>query len=223
MSNELEKTSGAVPDTTGKNAFEQYADDIDNQMIVGELLKFSKGDYLIGRDGGECTETALAALMPGLVHGWIRWADGRPVEHAMGLLVDGFAPPNRDALGHNDKATWELDAKGEPRDPWQLGFYLPMVTENCATVFTFSSTSDGGRRRALAPLCREHGHRIRQHPNEIPIARLEQGSYQHSDRSIGRVKYPLFPVARWVNAEPYLAAVAAIAGRPLDLLPGGTV
>jgi hypothetical protein len=159
--------------------------------------------------------------MHGLVHGWIRW--GNPIEHAMGLLIKGFTPPSRDALGYHDKAAWELDAKGEPRDPWQQGLYLPMVTIDGKSVFTFSTTSDGGRRRAVAPLCREYGHHIRQHPDEIPIVRLEQGSYQHPDRSIGRVKFPLFPVDRWVKAEHYLTAVATITGRSLNLLPGGSV
>jgi hypothetical protein len=41
----------------------------------------------------------------------------------------------------------------------------------------------------------------------------------HSERSIGRVKFPLFPVARWVKAEPYIASIAAITGRPVPLLP----
>jgi hypothetical protein len=204
-----------VPAVTGKNAFEIYADNIDKQMIVGTLLKFSKGDWLVGRDGEECPEKELVAIMPALVHGWIRWEDNRPVEHAMGLLVEGFIPTNRDALGHHDKATWEFDAKGEPRDPWQQGLYLPMATINGESVYTFTTSSDGGRRRAVAPLAREYGHHIRQHPDEIPVVRLEQDSYLHSDRSIGRVKFPVLPVPRWVKAEPYLAAVAAIAGRPL--------
>jgi hypothetical protein len=219
MNSELEKKNTAqMLVVTGKNAFETYADDIDNQMIVGTLLRFSKGDWLVGRDGEECSEKELVAIMPGLVHGWIRWEDNRRIEHAMGLLIEGFAPPNRDALGHHDKATWELDAKGEPRDPWQQGLYLPMVTVDGERVYTFTTTSDGGRRRAVAPLAREYGHHIRQHPDEVPIVRLEQDSYLHSDRSIGRVKYPLFPVDRWVEAKSYIAVVAAISGRPLSPL-----
>jgi hypothetical protein len=222
MTKDLNKPNNTVPTTTDRNAFEAYAAAVDQQMIIGDLLKFTKGDYLVGRDGAECTETALAALMPGLVHGWIRWENHRPVEHVMGLLIEGFTPPSRDALGHLDKTTWELDDERNPRDPWRPGLYLPMITENCETVFTFTSTSEGARRNAIAPLCREYGHRIRQHSDEIPIVQLEQGSYQHPDRSRGRIKYPRFPVARWVKVDPYLAAVTAITGRSLDLLPGGT-
>ena len=209
-----------VPATTDKNVFEAYADETDTQRILGTLLKFTKGDWLIGRDGEACPEKELVAVVPALVHGWIRWEDNHPVEQVMGPLIEGFVPPQRVELGHNDKKTWEIDSSGKQRDPWQESLYLPMVTVDGKTVYTFTTTSDGGRRRGVAPLCREYGHRIRQHPDELPVVGLEQDSYLHSDRSIGRVKFPLFPTKYWVEAELYIAAVAAIAGRPVNLLPG---
>jgi hypothetical protein len=217
MSEEDKKSVPAVP---GKNTFERFADDVDNKMIIGDLLKFVKGDWLVGRDDEEFAEKELVAIVPGLIHGWIRWQDGRPAGHAMGLLVEGFDPPDRAALGHQEESQWELDGKGEPRDPWRPSIYLPMVTVDGKRVFTFTTDSDGGRRRGVAPLCREYGHHIRQHPSEIPVVRLEQDSYLHPNRNIGRVKFPIFPADRWVGAEPYIAAVVAITGRPVNLLPG---
>lgn len=48
---------------------------------------------------------------------------------------------------------------------------------------------------------------------------LGQDSYAHPDRSIGRVKFPLFPIEKWVAADKYVAAVAAAAGRaPMTLV-----
>jgi hypothetical protein len=206
------------PAVPGKNPFESYADRADNMMLLGSILKFSKGDYLIGRDGEECPVKEVVALMPGLMCGWIRWEDNIPVEHVMGLLMEGYVPPARETLGHNDKSQWEQDNSGKPRDPWQDSVYLPVVTVDAETVFTFATSSDGGRRRAIAPLSREYGNHIRQNPNEIPVIGLEQDSYLHPDRSIGRVKYPLFPVKRWVKADPYLAAVTTLTGKSLKLL-----
>jgi len=218
MSNEDDKNVPLVP---GKNPYEDYADRVDNQMLLGQLLKFTKGDWLIGRDGEACPDTELVALMPGLTHGWVRWEDNATVQHEMGLLLEGFVPPARDTLGYTDKTRWELN-NNEPRDPWQQGIYLPVITINGDAVYTFATSSDGGRRRAIAPLCREYGNRMRQHPDEIPVVGLEQGSYQHPNRSIGLVKYPLLPVKRWVNAKPYLAAVTTLTGKSLKLqLPGG--
>jgi hypothetical protein len=188
-------------------------------MLLGDLLKFAKGDWLVGRDGEKPAEHELVAIVPGLLHGWLRWVDNRPAPpHAMGLLIEGFTPPSRDALGYLDEAQWERDDNGKPRDPWRQTMYLPLISVDTKSVFTFATDSDGGRRRGIAPLCREYGHHIRTHPGEIPVVRLEQDSYQHSNRNIGRVKFPTFPVTRWVAAEPYLAAISAITGRPRLLL-----
>jgi hypothetical protein len=208
-----------VPVVPGKNPFEDYADRSNAQMWLGALLKFTKGDYLVGRDGEECPETEMVALMLGLLCGWIRWEDNFPVEHRMGLLMEGFVPPARATRSHRDEAQWELDNDGKPRDPWQQGVYLPMVSINGEVVYTFTTTSDGGRRRAVAPLCAEYGKHMREHPDELPVIGLEQDSYMHPDRSIGRVKVPLFPVKRWVKADPYLAAVMTLTGKSLKLPP----
>jgi hypothetical protein len=216
----MNEDDNKVPLVPGKNPFEDYADRVDNQMLLGRLLKFTKGDWLIGRDGEECPHKELVALMPGLMHGWLRWEDNLAVEHIMGLLMEGFVPPARDTLGYTDKTTWELN-DDKPQDPWSQGVYLPMITINGETIYTFATSSDGGRRRAIAPLCREYGNRMRQHPDELPVVGLEQDSYQHPNRSIGRVKYPLLPIKQWVKAEPYLAAVMTLTGKSLKLqLPG---
>jgi hypothetical protein len=209
------------PVVPGKNPFENYADRVDSMTYLGPLLKFAKGDYLVGKDGEECPEKEVVALMPGLLTGWIRWEDNFPVEHVMGLLMEGYVPPARDTLSHRDKEKWELDSNGKPHDPWQESAYLPVISVNAENVYTFTTSSDGGRRRAIAPLCREYGTHIRQNPDELPVIELGQDSYMHSDRSIGRVKYPLFtPAKRWVKAEPYLAAVTTLTGKTLKFLPG---
>ena len=195
-------TEDNVPVVPGKNPYEDYADRSNTQMWLGALLKFTKGDYLVGRDGEECPETEMVALMLGLLCGWVRWEDSYPVEHVMGLLMEGFVPPARSTLGHDDKTQWEQQDSGKPRDPWQQGVYLPMISVNGEVVYTFTTTSDGGRRRAIAPLCKEYGAHMREHPDELPVIELTQDSYMHPDRRIGRVKHPLFPVQRWVKAEP---------------------
>jgi hypothetical protein len=209
------------PAVPGKNPFEDFADRADNQMLLGPILKFTKGDWVIGRDGEECPEKEMVALLPGLMHGWIRWEDNCPVEHIMGLLMEGFVPPALETLSQRDKTQWPLDSNNKPRDPWQDSAYLPMISVNAENVYTFATSSDGGRRRALAPLCRDYGSHIRQHPDELPVVGLEQDSYQHPDRTIGRVKYPLLPIKRYVKAKPYIVAVTTLTGKSLKLLPPG--
>ena len=215
----MSEDEGKVPVVPGKNPYEDYADRSNTQMWLGALLKFTKGEYLVGRDGDVCPEKELVAIMHGQLIGWIRWEDNYPVEHVMGLLLEGYVLPDRETLGHNDKTQWEQQDSGKPRDPWQQGVYRPMISLNGEVIYTFTTTSDGGRRRAVAPLCKEYGAHMRQHPDELPVIGLEQDSYMHSDRSIGRVKHPLFPVKKWVPAAPYLAAVATLTGKTMKLPP----
>jgi hypothetical protein len=201
-----------------KNPFEQFADRTDSMSLLGTLLKFSKGDYLVGFDSEDCPVTELVAIVPGLTFGWVRWDDNSPAEHEMGLVADGFMPPAREDLSHTDPAQWDVDDNGKPCDPWRKTNYLPMITVDGDTVYTFATSSDGGRRYGVAPLNREYGNHIRTNPDELPVVGLERDSYLHSNRNYGRIKYPVFPVKRWVKADVYLAAVQTLTGRTLKLL-----
>jgi hypothetical protein len=147
----------------------------------------------------------------------VRWEDNKIADQIMGLLIEGFVPPARSTLGHNDQSTWEV-SDGKPRDPWQATIYMPMTSLDAEDVYTFSTSSDGGRRYAIGPLCKQYGSHVRQHPDELPVVKLRQDSYLHPDRSRGRIKYPELPIVRWDKADKYLAAVADAAGRPLKLL-----
>jgi hypothetical protein len=40
---------------------------------------------------------------------------------------------------------------------------------------------------AIGALCKEYGQHFKMKPNEIPIIRLDVKSYQHSNRSCGRI------------------------------------
>jgi hypothetical protein len=72
----------------------------------GKLLKFSKGDYLVGEDNDEVEEgTQYVANMDELMVGWIRWADGKPEDQIMGRVSEGYQPPKRNTLGDDDKTS----------------------------------------------------------------------------------------------------------------------
>jgi len=113
--------------------------------IIGELLKFAKGDYLAGQDNRLVpTGTRLVAAMETLETGWVRWADVKPTDRRMGLVVEGFTPAWRKELGDLDKALWERDDRGEPRDPWQKTEQIVLADPRDGTLFTFTTSSEGG-------------------------------------------------------------------------------
>jgi hypothetical protein len=147
VSNEVKVQGEKVPIVPeSRDVFECAGDAMtQGNTIIGDLLKFSKGDWLAGPDAEEIeAETELVAVVPGTVHGWVRWEGTRRAEQIMGLLIEGFVPPARSTLGHDDQSKWEVNANGKPRDPWQATIYMPMTSLDAATVFTFTTSSDGG-------------------------------------------------------------------------------
>lgn len=215
MENLPQKSETAPPARAGdRDVFAAYGESVAGSgFIVGELLKFSKGDWLAGQENREIPDgTKLIAVMDTLVVGWQRWENQRPVAYRMGLLIEEFIPPPREELGDNDPAMWECDDAGEPRDPWQLANYLQLVDpKNPEAVFTFTASSKGGL-GAVAKLCREYArardkeHREEQHP----VVMLGTGSYAHRDRSFGRIKFPQFNIVSWVRKSDLAPVVDAI-------------
>jgi hypothetical protein len=190
------------------NPFEAYAAAATNSHIVGKLLKFSKGDYLAGQDSEDIpTGTEMVALMDSLMVGFTRWENNAPAEQIMGRVIDGYVPPRRSELGYTDQSEWETDERGDPRDPFQLTNYLILIDPKALDEpYTFTTSSKGGM-GAIGELCKVYGRHMREHPDQCPVIKLEVGSYNHRDKSLGRIKYPSFPVLRWVDKAPYVKAL----------------
>jgi hypothetical protein len=186
----------------GPNPFEVYGSATVNNHIIGELLKFAKGDYLAGQDGREIPlGTKLAAIMDQLMVGFIKWQGNRPVEHVMGLIAAGYVPPKRAELDDNDPEAWETDDNGERRDPWQFTNYLILVDQKEKAPFTFTTSSKGGL-GAVGELCKHYGKAMRERPNDYPIVELGVGSYQHREKALGRIKFPVFKPVGWSAKAP---------------------
>jgi hypothetical protein len=206
------------------NYFTQYGEQASQRNIVGRLLKFSKGDYLVGEHNVEMPRnTELAANMDELMIGWIKWQDNKPVEQIMGRLADGYQPLKRKELDDQDESQWERDDDDEPRDPWQYSNYLIMKTPGESDpeegLFTFATSSKGGI-GAIGELCKAYGKAMRSRPDEFPIVKLDVGSYAHSNKQFGRIKFPIFEIIGWISktelheALGHAAAAAAAEDKP---------
>jgi len=196
--------------TTAKeiSPYEVYGNAAAPRQIVGDLLKFSKGDYIAGAQSDEVpVGTQLVAIMPSLLAGWIKWQAAMPVEQNMGPVGEGFTPPRRAELGDQDQAQWESDDEGQRRDPWQMSNYLVMADPESKRLYTFATSSRGGL-GAVGELCKVYGKTIRQRPGQIPLVKLDVGSYKHRDPQKGRIKFPVFQIVGWADEAAYLALIA---------------
>ena len=218
MNEIIKREPTAVASYGERDPFEVYADSIRPGYIVGKLLKFSKGDYLLG-EGAEPVDqgTVVVAAIDQLLIGWIRWENAKPAEHRMVLVASGQYPPLRHDLGYLDQANWEADNNGKPRDPWQYSAYLPLLSM-AGDLWTFSTSSQGGH-GAIGKLSRAYAHHRRKAPDELPRISLKSDSYLHPDRQYGRIKVPLFELVGWEAKDRVVAALAETGLTPDELPP----
>jgi hypothetical protein len=227
---EAEFTPPAVPPsnavaTIGPNPFEAFGNAVGGNRPNFPFLKFQRGDFTYGKNGDELPlGTELVALMATLETGFIEWTGGIPGERIMGRIIAGFVPPRVHELPRRDKTTWEYGDDGQPKDPFDLTNELVFVDRREKTkAFTFSTSSKGGL-SALGELARAFGAHMRTNPGEVPVIKLDTGSYQHSNRAYGRIKTPKFTVVGWAKEAGYSQVLnstgtepAAIGGEDDDL------
>jgi len=193
--------------TLSDNPFADYARAVNQRTIVGDILKFSKGDWSAGQNDDEIDEgTQFVAVMDELLIGWVKWEGGRPSEHRMGKLAEGFRPAKRADLGDTDEGDWETDNIGKPRDPWQLTNYLILKEVEGDRLFTFAPSSRGGL-SAIGQLCDVYGRMLRQKPDQFPVIEIGTSSYKHD--SYGKVKVPVLKVVGWEKKAVAMAALDA--------------
>jgi hypothetical protein len=76
------------------------------------------------------------------------------------------------------------------------------------SLFTFTTSSRGGL-NAIGELCKAYGKAMRQRPDEFPIVALKVGSYQHSNKAYGRIKFPILEVVGWAAKSDFAQALGA--------------
>jgi hypothetical protein len=217
MNEIIKREPTAVAAHWERDPFEIYADSVRPGYIIGKLLKFSKGDYLLGEDAEQVDHgTVVVAAIDQLLTGWIRWENGKPAEHRMVLVASGQLPQLRHDLGYLDRTNWQADNHGELRDPWQFTSYLPLLSLS-GDLWTFSTSSDGGH-GAIAKLSRAYARHRRSKPDELPLIALKSDSYQHKDRTRGRIKVPVFEPAGWEAKDRVVKALVE-AGLIAEELP----
>jgi hypothetical protein len=138
------------------------------------------------------------AIVPSSQVGWQHFSGGTPGDHI-------FVPATRrlDLPTRRDYALWELDLAGRAKDPWQQMRNMVFVIDDEACTF---STSSAGGKTFIGDLATEYGYALnRGIVGKLPKIELTVGSYQHKNRSFGRIKFPTFKLLGWVDEAPYLA------------------
>jgi len=160
------------------------------QLGGDPILKFAKGDYSIG-DEDVPLGTQFVACVGDTATGYVKWVDKKKVDERIGRVADGFTAPLRESLGDTDKSLWEKDLAGQPRDPWALQWFLPMIGVEDGNRVVFATGSGGGK-KAVGRLLRAFGDCPLRGD---PTIRLDARSYKHPD--YGKIDEPLFIILGW--------------------------
>jgi len=179
--------------------------------LFGELLKFSgkTGSWTSGAQGIEVPiGTQLAALLPELVAGFVKWRDGELIEQVMQPITETYDPKQlRASLGDTDPAQWPKGDDGRPEDPWREGALLPLKDLKTGAEYTYSTSSVGGT-RAIKHLISTYAWQLRAAPettaNHLPVVELGVRSYKHADRKRGTIYNPVLDGVDWVPASAVL-------------------
>jgi hypothetical protein len=172
------------------DAYDLFADEGGPQF--GPLLKFNKGKFSLN-DNDVAIGTQFIALVHELRRGCVLFLGEGHVEYRIGLVRDGFKFPTREEMGHTDKRQWERDKRsGEPRDPCQRQYFLPLVHPETDELCTFVTGSAGGE-GAIRDLVRLY--KPRKTTTEAPVISLQVGHYEHD--KYGRVAIPVFKHQGW--------------------------
>ena len=161
------------------DGWDDAAGEASERMIRGHLLKFADWRWTLGKEATPVDNgTRLIAL--GTVAMWVRWEDGKPVEHI--VRRPGERLPEREKLSHTNEDEWETGPGGEPKDPWANTRLVYLVDPDTAEALHLLDLILGRTRRS---------HRARRpdrpHAHHVPRRR--------ADRRIARVgkAYPVRP------------------------------
>jgi hypothetical protein len=200
--NDLAKRSVNEVANAPANYFEAYGEQASPNAVEGSYLKFSKGDYTAGKDDVD-VGTKLIANMDKLQVGWVRWHGGKPTKKLLGFITKGFQPAQRDTLGDDNEAVWEVDVTGKSSDPWQFSNELVLKDQSVEGddgLYTFTTSSRGGI-NCVGDLCKSYGKSATMRPNEWPVIALNVDSYVHD--SYGKIKTPQFDIVGWVAKSAF--------------------
>jgi hypothetical protein len=179
------------------STYQAFADTASASAIAGDLLTLAKGRWRSGEEKAPVPpEARFVVNMDEMWTGWVRWFNRKPVEHRINRVSDGIPAPSRSDLGHTDPEVWETDMQGNPRDPWAPTFRIIMRGEISGDLFTFSSSSHGGK-DALAKLAGAYAKGAPKHPRQFPVVTLGTETYDHD--VYGEVAKPSFKIVGWAS------------------------
>ena len=157
-----------------------------------KILKFRKGDYLIGNDTIPLG-TKYLAHAAAWTKTWIKFVDGKVADRKLYRVARGEKSPERQELDDFD-LIGRKDADGKSNDPWVYQYLLPLENVESGELVIFATPSIGGQ-QAVRELCDTYAKRIKKGQHGQPIVQL--AVTEMPSKKFGQVPRPNFEVVGW--------------------------
>jgi len=176
-----------------------------------KILKFKKGQYVIGNDD-VALGTEFLAYAAAWTKMWIKFVNDAVVERRVYRVAHGERPPQREELDETDETTWRRGRDGKPADPWVFQYLLPLENQTTGEIVVFTTSTIGGR-QAVSDLCKTYAKRKIDGKNGQPIVALAVAEMK--TKNYGNVSRPSFEIVGWDDAGQGLVAAEVAATVPV--------
>jgi hypothetical protein len=186
------KPQNALTPTTNNlpaDGWDAAANDSSASPAKGSSIKFDAGAYFIGREKTLVDESRQFVAID-VREGWLFLKKDCPAEYSM-RAIDGPKPPRPSSFANPSEWPDGLDRK--PNDPWRYAKFLYLLDPVSAEVFTFTSSTTGGR-IGLSDLCAQIQLMRRTRPGAVPIVELQS---RQMKTKFGMKPRPFFQVVGW--------------------------
>jgi len=187
----------------------------------GRLIKFApKTDNYVAIDSGEEIDTTVgyAALCDQLMAGGIRFHEDEEPQKVMGVIADGFVPPERETLGDLAESEWPDGLDGAKGDPWREQLLLPLQNVETAEIVVFSALTPTSR-NAVNRLLRHYQRVKRAHPDQLLVVHLRTSGFTHKLKQVGWVPVPAFHVTGRIKQDGTPVTAPSLADDLDDRIP----
>jgi hypothetical protein len=188
------QTQNALTTTTDNavaiaDGWDAQANDSSANPAKGSSIKFDNGDYFIGREK-TLVKVGRQFVAIDIREGWLFLKKDCPAEYSM-RAIGGPKPPRPNSF--TDPSEWPDGLDGAPADPWKYAKFLYLLDPVSAEVFTFTSSTTGGR-IGISDLTAQIQLMRGTRPGAVPIVELQSRPMK---TKFGAKPRPFFQVIGW--------------------------
>jgi hypothetical protein len=189
MSAETQNALTTISNKLPSDGWDAAAADSTASPVKGSSVKFDSGAYPVGREKTSL-EPDRQFLAIDVTEGWMFLKKDCPAEFFM-RTVGGPKPPRPDSFA--DESEWPDGLDGKPADPWKYTKFLYLLDPVSAEVFTFTSSTTGGR-IGISDLTAQIQLMRNTRPGAVPIVELQS---RQMKTKFGMKPRPFFQVMGW--------------------------